>query len=117
MSALNPKRKSSSTPARPMAISANGNLQLAKDSKQIFFETIVSAFYGRDDMNTFHANNMKNVQSTLKALVDAKMDVGIEKILTESKVSIATLKQYKRFNLDELSYRNDDPLPPEIKMN
>ena len=65
--------------------------------------------------------DQKDIQDLIakykKALVDAKMDVGIEKILTESKVSIATLKQYKRFNLDELSYRNDDPLPPEIKMN
>lgn len=71
MSALNPKRKSSSTPARPMAISANGNLQLAKDSKQIFFETIVSAFYGRDNQNTFHAKNVDNVKSSLKTLVAA----------------------------------------------
>lgn len=50
------------------------------------------------------------------ALRDANMDVGIEKIVTEFQVSVGTLKEYKRFNLDELSYKNDDPLPPEINM-
>nr|WP_298889935.1 hypothetical protein [uncultured Acinetobacter sp.] len=51
-----------------------------------------------------------------QALSDAKMDVGEVKILTEFQVSVGTLKQYKRFNLDELSYKNEDPLPPELNM-
>lgn len=52
-----------------------------------------------------------------QALLDANMNVGPEKIVSEFKVSVGTLKEYKRFNLDELSYKNDDPLPPEIDMN
>lgn len=52
-----------------------------------------------------------------QALLDAKMDVGTELILDEFHVSVGRLKQYKRFNLDELSYKNDDPLPPEINMS
>lgn len=51
------------------------------------------------------------------ALLEAGMDVGSEKILTEFQVSVGSLKQYKRFNLDELSYKNDHPLPPEINMH
>lgn len=52
-----------------------------------------------------------------QALLDAKMNVGPEKIVTEFKVSVGTLKEYKRFNLDELSYKSNDPLPPEIGMD
>lgn len=52
-----------------------------------------------------------------EALIKAKMNVGETKTVTEFQVSVGTLKQYKRFNLDELSYKNDDPLPPEISMN
>lgn len=52
-----------------------------------------------------------------EALIEAKMNVGETKTVTEFQVSVGTLKQYKRFNLDELSYKNDDPLPPEISMN
>ena len=44
------------------------------------------------------------------ALLEAGMDVEPEKILTEFQVSVGSLKQYKRFNLDELSYKNDHPL-------
>lgn len=51
------------------------------------------------------------------ALLAARMDVGLEKIVDEFKVSVGSLKQYKRFNLDELSYKNNDPLPPEIIMS
>lgn len=52
-----------------------------------------------------------------QALLEANMDIGTEQILDEFHVSVGRLKQYKRFNLDELSYKNDDPLPPEISMS
>lgn len=50
------------------------------------------------------------------ALLTAKMEVGEPIIASEFKVSVGKLRQYKRFNLDELSYKNDDPLPPEINL-
>lgn len=94
MTALNKAKQRSTSPvpiARAMAVSANGNLQLAKNDKQMFFETIVAAFYGKDDMNTFHANNMKNVQSTLKALVDANaFDFIANTIVFATKIGMRT---------------------------
>ncbi|MEK5762692.1 hypothetical protein [Acinetobacter junii] len=67
----------------------------------------------QDDLKTIHSV----VGQYKRALLDANMDVGEEKILTEFQISVGTLKQYKRFNLDELSYKTDDPLPPEINMS
>ncbi|MHA3112914.1 hypothetical protein [Acinetobacter sp. ANC 4193] len=68
------------------------------------------------DLDSDQTEVEKLVDQYKKALQDAKMDVGEVKITTEFKVSVGTLKQYKRFNLDELSYKSDDPLPPEINM-
>lgn len=50
-----------------------------------------------------------------QALVTANMNITSPQILTEAQVSVATLKNYKRFNLDDLSYKTDDPIPPEIR--
>lgn len=52
-----------------------------------------------------------------EVLEAANMNVGDPKVLSESQVSIATFKQYKRFNLDELSYKLNHPLPPELGMS
>lgn len=49
-------------------------------------------------------------------LEKAKMKVGPIQILPESKISLSTFKQYKRFNLDELSFKENHPLPPEYDM-
>lgn len=66
MGALNRKI----TPVKPaMAYSANGNLQLAKDTKQKFFETVVSSFYGKDDYGVFQRNALVNVTAYVKELV------------------------------------------------
>lgn len=51
-----------------------------------------------------------------QALLDAGMDVGTNQIVTEYQVSVGTFKEYKRFNLDELSYKSDNPLPSEINL-
>lgn len=58
------------------------------------------------------------IENLLKEYVDAMQRAGFTinqenpyVIRTEAKVSIATIKQYKRFNLDELSHKNDHPLP------
>ncbi len=58
----------------------------------------------------------KLINQYRSALLAARMDVGKPIIASEFKVSVGKLRQYKRFNLDELSYKNDDPLPPEINL-
>ena len=47
---------------------------------------------------------------------EANMDVVGPIILPEERISVATLKRYKRFILDDLSYKSDHPLPPETKL-
>lgn len=66
MGALNKKV----APAKsPMAYSANGNLQLAKDTKQKLFELLMSTFYGKDDYGVFQRNAMADVTACIKELV------------------------------------------------
>ncbi|MDF2417283.1 hypothetical protein GWP85_07090 [Acinetobacter beijerinckii] len=60
------------------------------------------------------SNILEVINKYKEVMIAAKMDVVIGPTLTEDKIAVATLKQYKRFNLDDLSYTNDDPLPPEI---
>lgn len=71
------------------------------------------------DLSAEDTDNIKEIiNKYIEAFKAAKMDVGEDvKILNEYQVSVGTLKEYKRFNLDELSYRNNDPLPPEIVLN
>lgn len=51
-----------------------------------------------------------------EVLQKAKMDVGEVQILTELRISVATFKQYKRFNMDDLSFKKNHPLPSEYDM-
>ena len=51
-----------------------------------------------------------------KVLENGKMDVGPIKILPESGIALGTFKQYKRFNMDALSYKENHPLPSEYEM-
>ncbi|MFG0589011.1 hypothetical protein ACF8D3_13385 [Acinetobacter sp. YQ_14] len=51
-----------------------------------------------------------------KVLESAKMEVGQIQILPESRVSISKFKQYKRFNMDDLSYKQNHPLPSEYSI-
>lgn len=51
-----------------------------------------------------------------KVMEKVKMDVGPIKILPESKIALSTFKQYKRFNMDTLSYKENHPLPSEYGM-
>lgn len=70
------------------------------------------------DSNGDDFNKIKDfVGKYQKALQEAKMDVGELKILSEFQISVGTFKQYKRFNLDELSYKLNHPFPPELEMN
>ena len=47
---------------------------------------------------------------------EANMDVVGPLIFPEEGISVATLKRYKRFILDDLSYKSDHPLPSETKL-
>lgn len=49
-----------------------------------------------------------------QALTDANCNLGGVIIKTKQEVSIATLESYKRLIYDNLSYKNDQPLPPSI---
>ena len=48
---------------------------------------------------------------------EANMDVVEPLILPEEEISVATLKRYKRFILDDLSYKSDHPLPSETELS
>lgn len=50
----------------------------------------------------------------VQAMTAANFEVGTVNITTESKVSLATFRSYKRILLDNLSYKNDDCLPINI---
>lgn len=61
--------------------------------------------------------DIKNLLEKYKDVMQkAKMDVGEIRIFPESKISLGKFKQYKRFNLDELSFKENHPLPPEYQM-
>jgi hypothetical protein len=44
----------------------------------------------------------------------AKMDVTVA-LRNESEVSIAVIKRFKRFYYDDLSFKAEAPLPPEVE--
>ena len=85
------------------------------DNDNYFVDLLALVVPNLDDKDL---NAINSIAAKYKeALLEAKMNVGEIKTVTEFQVSVGTLKQYKRFNLDELSYKNNDPLPPEISMN
>lgn len=71
---------------------------------------------GLDKESEDYAKIDKFLKKYKEVLEKAKMDVGPIQILPESKISLSTFKQYKRFNLDELSFKENHPLPPEYNM-
>lgn len=67
------------------------------------------------------AEQLKEITDLLDQYVSAMKtakfnldDTKAYEVKTEDKVSVATLKQFKRFNLDELSHKHDHPLPTEF---
>ncbi|MFP4733217.1 hypothetical protein [Pasteurella multocida] len=70
------------------------------------------------------AEHKENVMQSIKELANkysdnlkaANMDVvGDVLIKTKNQVSLATFANFKRFNLDSLSYKNDHPIEPAVK--
>jgi hypothetical protein len=53
------------------------------------------------------------INAYFETMKQAGMDVMNAAVRTEDKVSVAFLNRFKRFYLDDLSYRDDTPLPPE----
>ena len=51
-----------------------------------------------------------------KKMAEANLDVDGPLIKKETEISIATWKRYKRFIFDDLSYKNNHPLPPEVQL-
>ena len=49
-------------------------------------------------------------------MIEARMDVAGPVIKKETQITIADWKRYKRFILDDLSYKNNHPLPPEVEI-
>lgn len=57
------------------ALSANGNLQIAKASPQVFFETLVGHMYGKDRFYSSNEDICKRLFADIRALVqDGKSD-------------------------------------------
>lgn len=70
------------------------------------------------DVNNQDYISIENLLKKYKDVLESeKMEVDSIKILPESKISISTFKQYRRFNMDELSYKQNHPLPSEYSMN
>jgi hypothetical protein len=68
---------------------------------------LLPAGYEGDTQKTVKA--MEKYAGVLRA---AGMEVFVA-IANETEVSLATIKRFKRFYLDDLSLRADAPLPPE----
>lgn len=64
-----------------------------------------------------HDGDLHKVEQSLLPLTEilraAKMDVKVA-VRSESDTSIATIKRFKRFYFDDLSFKESAPLPPEV---
>lgn len=70
------------------------------------------------DQNGEDYKSIKDLLDKYKSVLEsAKMAVGPIKILSESQISLSKFKQYKRFNMDALSYKENHPLPTEYSMS
>lgn len=49
-----------------------------------------------------------------QVMIDAGFDMGEIAITIKEEISVATLESYKRLIYDNLSYKNEEPLPPTI---
>jgi hypothetical protein len=60
-----------------------------------------------------------DIETLIKSYIDKMKTVRINTIThiidIESRVSLASFNRYKRVNLDSLSYKNNHPLPPELR--
>lgn len=72
---------------------------------------------GLDENSEEYKSIKKLLDKYKKVLEGAKMEVGTIKIAPESQISLSTFKQYKRFNMDALSYKENHPLPSEYEMS
>jgi hypothetical protein len=70
---------------------------------------LVSAGFGGD---------LTKIEAALEEYAEimrqAKMDVSVA-VRSETEVSIAVIKRFKRFYYDDLSFRDGTPLPPEVE--
>jgi len=61
--------------------------------------------------------NLTEVQTVLdeyaEVMRQASMDVNVV-LKRESEISVAAIKRFKRFYYDDLSFKDDQPLPPEV---
>lgn len=70
-----------------------------------------------EDISESQLKNVEKIANEYaKKMSDAGMDVFGPEIEKETRISIATWKRYKRFILDDLSYKNNHPLPPEVEI-
>ena len=61
---------------------------------------------------------MKKADSDMGKIAEIMKEAGMEvksKILKENEVSIALIRQFKRVNFDDLSYKNDAVLPVDVE--
>ncbi len=67
------------------------------------------------DFNDDLENTKKLIEEYAQLMKDAGMDVHTS-VLKEDEISVATLKHFKRFYYDDLSYKNTTALPPETEI-
>ncbi len=63
--------------------------------------------------------NADKAHTAIAAYAEILESAGMEvstAIKTENEISVATLKSFKRFYLDDLSFREEAPLPPETQL-
>ena len=64
------------------------------------------------------AKSRENAESVIAVHAEVMTNAGMRvnsRVVTEAEVSIAAFKTFKRFNYDDLSYREDSPLPPDAR--
>ena len=70
-----------------------------------------------EDISEMQFQNVEEIANEYaNKMIEARMDVAGPVIKKETEISIATWKRYKRFILDDLSYKNNHPLPPEVEI-
>lgn len=70
-----------------------------------------------EDISEEQFQNVEKISNEYaKKMIEARMDVAGPVIKKETQITIADWKRYKRFILDDLSYKNNHPLPPEVEI-
>ncbi|WP_151796524.1 hypothetical protein [Acinetobacter soli] len=70
----------------------------------------------KSDLSTEQILSVQTLINSYKeAFTEANMDIDTNiPMITEDKISVKRFKEYQRFNMDELSYKNNGPYPTDI---